>query len=67
MKLTLKSARVNAGYTQEDAAKELNITPQTLRSYEKGNSFPEVPTLKKIEALYGVHYDDLIFIGVDTV
>ncbi|MBO1704230.1 helix-turn-helix transcriptional regulator [Eubacterium callanderi] len=61
MSMTLKAARVNKGLTQEEAAKLLEISVDTLRNYEKQKSFPDVPILKKIEEVYGVSYDDLIF------
>ena len=61
MSMTLKAARVNKGLTQEEAAKLLEISVDTLRNYEKQKSFPDVPILKKIEDVYGVSYDDLIF------
>lgn len=61
-KMTLKAARVNAGLTQEAAAKELGITADTLRRYEKAESFPDVPVIQKIEALYSVTYDQLVFL-----
>ena len=67
MKLTLKAARVNAGLSQIEAASALGISSGTLYDYEKGKSFPTVPTIKKIEELYGVTFGDLIFLPGDTV
>ena len=60
-RITLKAARVNAKMTQKEAAEKLDISVETLANYEKGRSFPDVITLKKIELLYGVGYDGLIF------
>lgn len=65
--ITLKAARVNAGLTQEKAARELGITADTLRRYEKAESFPDVPIIKKIEVLYSVRYDQIIFCPETTV
>ena len=62
MGITLKMARVGKGLTQTEAARQIGVTDTTLRKYEKGKSFPDVPTIKKIEALYGVTYDQLIFV-----
>lgn len=62
IQITLVAARVNAGLTQEEAAKRLGLNVGTLRNYEKGTSFPDVPMIKKIEELYGVSYNDLIFV-----
>jgi len=62
MAITLKAARVNAGYTQEEAAKLLGVSEPTLVNYEKGRRFPDVRVIKRIEELYGVEYRDLIFL-----
>lgn len=54
--ISLKAARVNAGLTQREAAKRLKIGECTLIKYEKGETFPTVPVIKRIEKLYGVPY-----------
>lgn len=59
--MTLKALRVNAGYTQVEAAKELDITPETLSNWERGKSFPTVPQIKEIEKLYSTKYADIQF------
>lgn len=64
-KYTLKAIRVMRNLSQQDAAHELDVSPDTLRSYEQGKSFPDVPMIKKIEKLYGVTYDELIFLPED--
>lgn len=61
MAITLKSARVNAGYTQTEAAKKIGISPDTLSKYERGLSYPDVPVLKRIEEVYGIPYSELRF------
>lgn len=61
MAITLKAARVNKGMQQQEAAVKLGITVDTLRNWETGRTFPNVPQVKKIEELYGVPYCDLIF------
>ena len=65
MRTTLKNAREMVGLTQAEAAKRLEITEDTLRSYEKGRSFPDIPMLRKIESLYGVTYNQIIFLPLD--
>jgi len=62
MAITLKAARVNSGLKQEEAAVRLGISPETLRKYERSESFPDVPMIKKIEILYDVSYNDLLFL-----
>lgn len=61
MGLTLKAARVNKGLTQKNAAELLGISVDTIGKYERGVSFPSVPVIRRIEELYGVSYNDLIF------
>ena len=61
MPLTLKAARVNAELTRKEAAIRIGISPDTLGNYERGKSYPDIPILKSIERVYGVHYNDLIF------
>ena len=62
MKITLKAARVSKGLTQKEAAKLIGVTVDTLANYEKGRTYPDIPILKKIEKVYGVEYNQLIFL-----
>ncbi len=62
MPITLKAARLNKGYDQNEAAKLIGISPDTLSNYERGKTFPDVPILKKIEEVYNVKYDDINFL-----
>ena len=61
MLTTLRAARINKGLNQEDAAKLLKISKDTLSNYERGLTFPDVPIIKKIEEIYEVKYDDIDF------
>lgn len=61
MEITLKSARVNKGYTQAEAARLIGVTVDTLSNYERGKSYPDVPVIKRIEDVYGVPYSSLKF------
>lgn len=61
MKLTLRAARINKGFKQTEAAELLGVKESTLSRYERGMSFPDVSVLKKIEEVYSVNYNDLIF------
>lgn len=62
MKLTLKAARVNAGLTQDEVAKKVKKSKNTIVSYEKGKSIPDIETGKALASMYGVSVDDLIFL-----
>lgn len=60
--ITLKAARVNRGLSQVEAAKAIGISKDTLSNYERGISFPDVPIINAIEKVYGIKYDELIFL-----
>lgn len=47
MKYSLKAIRINKGETQEQAAKEIGISVETLANYERGITYPDIPVLKK--------------------
>lgn len=66
MALTLKAARVNKGLTQKQAAEKLEISDNALWNYENGRSFPNVKVIKKMEDLYDVSYNDLIFLPINN-
>lgn len=66
MAITLKAARVNKNLTQEEAAKLLGISKDSLWNYENGRSFPDVRVVKKMEEVYGLSYDNLIFLPKDN-
>lgn len=66
-KITLKAARVNANLTQKDAAKELGISNSTLVKWEKGVSFPNAKQIENMCNLYGVAYDNLSFLPIDSL
>ena len=65
-KMTLRAARVNAGYDQKQAAKLLDITPKTLSFWENGKRQPTVDMALKICELYKVAFDDVIFLPKET-
>lgn len=47
-KLNLKAVRVNAGFSQEELAKALNISQQTLSNWENYETDIPAKQLKKI-------------------
>lgn len=61
MQLTLRAIRTNKDLSQEEAAKLIGISVDTLSNYERGKSFPDIPILKKIEDIYGVKYENINF------
>ena len=65
MRISLKAARVNAGLTQDEAVKALKISKNTLVSYEKYRTSPDITTAKAIASLYGLTITDIIFLPED--
>lgn len=63
MKMTLKALRVNADMTQKETAERLGISVSTLMFWEQGKRYPNVKDIQKIEKLFNVNYDDIIFLG----
>ena len=59
LQITLEAARVNAGLTQEKAAKEIGISSQTLINWEKGKIAPRVPDMKRISTVYKIPQDNI--------
>ena len=62
LQITLEAARVNAGYTQKEAALKLGVSNVTLVSWEKGRSMPKANHIDDICKLYNISYDALIFL-----
>lgn len=61
MKVSLKAARVNRNLTQDQAARFLGVSSNTLSKWENGKAFPSARRIPKITEVYGVEYDKLIF------
>lgn len=62
MNISLKAARVNKNLTQKEAAKLLGISNNMLSKWENGKAFPSTKRIPKITEVYGVKYDELIFL-----
>lgn len=60
-KIKLKAVRVNAGYTLDQAAKELSITKQTLIRYEHGTTTPSWDMVGRMSKLYNFPKDYIFF------
>lgn len=56
----IKAARIKAGYTQSQLARELNIPYQSIGQWERDLRNPKQDSLIKIAKVLGVHLRDLI-------
>lgn len=58
--LELRSRRTNAECSFEELASRSNIPAETLRSYEKGTSLPQLARLVDIGTAYGITVFDIL-------
>jgi len=61
----MRAARVNAGLSQLEAAKQLGINKDTLWRYEKDNSNLSRNVIEKVENLYKIPSNN-IFFGLES-
>ena len=57
----IKKLRTQHGLTQEDVAKKLFVTRQTVSSWESGRTQPDIETLMKLSELFSVSAEELIY------
>lgn len=67
MQLTLKALRAQKNWSQKQAAEAVGINPATWYNYEHAKSYPNALTIRKIEKVFGVQYDDIIFLPNDMM
>ncbi|MGH0944430.1 helix-turn-helix domain-containing protein [Bacillus mycoides] len=61
LKITLRAARVNAGYKLIEAAKEFGINKDTLSKYERDSSNIPRGFFIKIEDIYKIPVENIFF------
>ena len=61
MSISVAAARVNAGMTQAEVAKALNISKNTYCNYEKGVTSPTIHMAEEIANLFGMTLDQIDF------
>lgn len=57
--ITIRAARVNAGFNPEDVSRELGIRPSRLERIEQNCGHITHDTAKKLARLYGRWMDDI--------
>ncbi len=60
----LKRIRKDCNLTQKDVYEKLNISPNGYASYEQGRTEPNIDTIIKLCAIFGVSSDYLL--GIDN-
>ena len=61
MKLTVKQARLLAGYTQKQIAELLGVHMLTYWKWEKNPGKMSISTAKKFSEIVGRKFDEIIF------
>ena len=56
----LKNARIEAGLTQEKAAKKIDVSSQTISNWENEKSYPDIISVIALSDLYSVSLDELL-------
>ena len=59
LKISLAAARVNAGLTQEEVAKFMRVSKNTVVAWEKGNTEPKISQAKELSNLYQMPLDHI--------
>lgn len=57
IKISMASARVNAGLTQKQLAEACGVAECTVINWEKGKSLPSIKKLPLLEKAYGIPLD----------
>lgn len=61
---TIKQLRKEKGYTQDQLANLLNVTPQAISRWENNSTMPDISLLIPIANVFSVSIDTLL--GVDV-
>ena len=61
MPISIKAARVNAGFTQTEVADRVNKTKNTIASYESYSTAPDIKTAQAMAELFGMSVNDIIW------
>lgn len=63
--ISLRAARVNANLTQDDVAKIMGKTRQTVVNWESGKFIPGIPELEMLSKIYNIPVD-YIFLPINS-
>ena len=64
IKISMTAARVNAGLTQKEAAKEIGVSCETIKNWEKGKTSPKVNQINIICDVYNMPVDNINFFNI---
>lgn len=61
LRILLAAARVNAGMTQEDVARKMHVSKQTVCNWENYKTEPTLTQAQRLSALYNFPFDNINF------
>lgn len=64
--LTLRAIRINKGWSLEEASIKIGVSKDTLSNWERGETYPNVPQIKRIEEVYNIPYNSINFLLNNT-
>ncbi|MBQ8803438.1 MAG: helix-turn-helix transcriptional regulator [Tyzzerella sp.] len=59
IQISLAAARVNAGLTQDDVAKRMKVSKNTVVAWEKGMTEPKISQSRELSQLYNIPLDNI--------
>lgn len=65
IQISLAAARVNAKLTQEEVARKLKVSKNTLVAWENGKGEPKISQARELSELYCIPLDN-IFLGLQS-
>jgi len=59
IQISLAAARVNAGLTQDDVARKMRVSKNTVVAWEKGMTEPKISQSRELSQLYNIPLDNI--------
>lgn len=59
LQISLAAARVNAGMTQDEVAKEMHVSKTTIVNWEKGKIIPGIPEMEMLSRIYKIPQNNI--------
>ena len=59
IQINLAAARINAGMRQEDVARAMKVSKNTVLNWEKGKVIPSFATMQALSNMYKIPVDNI--------
>ena len=66
IQISLAAARTNARMTQEDTAKAMKVSKNTVVNWENGKSEPTISQARKLSSMYDIPLECIIFLPCEA-